>query len=146
MKAALLLPIVLLAGVTVGGGSAYGVRTLMPSQSAPSAEKREKLETVFTPTGKILAPLVYTDGRLSGYVQFDVQLETSEADVAFVTPRLPLLLNAINMRTFRAPMASGPNGLLPDLSVFRKLVLEASNEAFGPKVVRRVVVMQAVPA
>lgn len=145
MKPALLLPLVLIAGLTAGGGSAYAVRVLLPPPSAEPIDKREVLETVFTPTGKILAPLVFADGRLSGYVQFEVQLETSEADVAFVTPRLPLLMNAINMRTFRAPMASGPSGMLPDLAVFRKLVLEASNEAFGPKIVRRVIVMQATP-
>jgi len=146
MKPALLFPILLLTGLGVGGGAAYGVRVLIPASPADAEPKHEALETVFTPTGKILAPLVFADGRLSGYVSFEVQLETTEADVAFVTPRLPLLLNAINMRTFRAPMASGPDGMLPNLQVFQKLVVDAASEAFGPHIVRRAVITQAAPA
>lgn len=145
MKPFLLVPVLLVAGLGVGGGAAFGVRALLPPASA-KARPAPAVETTFTPTGKILAPLVFADGRLSGYVQFDVQLETSNADAALVTPRLPVLLNAINMRTFRAPMASGPDGMLPNLDVFRKLVLESSNEAFGPHVVRRAVITQAAPA
>lgn len=136
-----------MAGLGVGGGSAYAVRVLVPAPLPGAVDKpAPPVEIIFTPAGKILAPLVFADGRLSGYVMFEVQLETTEADVAFVTPRLPLLLNAINMRTFRAPMASGPDGMLPNLDVFRKLVLEASAEALGPHVVRRVVITQAAPA
>lgn len=151
MKPVLLVPILLVAGLGVGGGTAYGVRTLLPVPAAgpgkpetkPAAEPEA---TSFTPTGKILAPLVFADGRLSGYVSFEVQLETSETEVEFVTARLPVLLNAINMRTFRAPMASGPDGMLPDLEQFRRIVIESSNEAFGPEIVRRAVITQATPA
>lgn len=147
MKPLLLFPILLLAGLGVGGGAAYGVHLFLPpAPTDAAAHPPEATETVFTPTGKILAPLVSADGRLSGYVSFEVELETTEADVAFVTPRLPVLLNAINMRTFRSPLASGPDGMLPDLAVFRKVVLESSVEAFGPKIVRRAVVTQATPA
>lgn len=149
MKPLLLLPILLLAGLGVGGGAAYGVAALLPAAPAgPTAPARKAaaIATSFTPTGKILTPLVSADGRLSGYVSFDVQIETADGDVAFVTARMPLLLNAINMRTFRAPMASGPDGMLPDLDVFRKLVLESSNEAFGPGVVRHASITQAAPA
>ncbi|WP_033921490.1 flagellar basal body-associated FliL family protein [Sphingomonas sp. 37zxx] len=146
MKPVLALPLLALAGIGVGGGAAFGVRTLMPASEAQPEQPVAEMTTSFTPTGKILAPLVYADGRLSGYVQFDVQLETNEEDAAFVTPRMPVLLNAINMRTFRAPMASGPDGMLPNLEVFRKLVKASADEAFGPKVVRRVVITQAGPA
>ncbi|WP_010219719.1 hypothetical protein [Sphingomonas sp. PAMC 26621] len=144
MKPLLLIPILLLAGLGVGGGAAFGVRTLLPPATA-KPPPAPAADTIFTPAGKILAPLVFADGRLSGYVVFDVQLETSAADVAFVTPRLPVLLNAINMRTFRAPMASGPDGMLPNLDVFRKVVQESSNEAFGPHIVRRAAITQAAP-
>lgn len=146
MKPLILIPILLLVGVGVGGGTALAVRVLLPPVPTTANHRAPSTGTTFTPTGKILAPLVFADGRLSGYVLFDVQLETSEADVSFVTPRLPVLLNAINMRTFRAPMASGPDGMLPNLDVFRKLVLESSDEAFGPHVVRRAVIVQAAPA
>ena len=145
MKPLVLVPILLLAGLGVGGGAALAVRALLPPATAKS-RPAPAAEISFTPAGKILAPLVSADGRLSGYVLFDVQLETSAADVDFVTPRLPVLLNAINMRTFRAPMASGPDGMLPNLEVFRKIVLDSSNEAFGPRIVRRAVITQATPA
>ena len=149
MKPILLGAILLVAGISVGAGTAYGVHILLPTPASgadkPDA-KREPDDTSFTPTGKILAPLVFADGTLSGYVSFEVQLETTQTDAEFVTLRLPLLLNAINMRTYRAPMASGPGGMLPDLEQFRKLVMESSIEAFGPKVVRRAVIVQATPA
>jgi hypothetical protein len=149
VKPAILAPVLLLAGLCVGGGTAFAVHWLLPPAAAPAAtasRKVEAIKTSFTPTGKILAPLVFADGRLSGYVSFEVQLETMDADVAFVTARLPVLMNAINMRTFRAPMASGPDGMLPNLEIFHKVVMEASDEAFGPKIVRRALVTQATPA
>lgn len=145
MKPALLAPILLTAGLGLGGGTAYGVhRLLPPAAGAPAKPKAET--TSFTPTGKILAPLVLADGRLSGYVSFEVQLETGETDVEFVTARMPMLLNAINMRTFRTPMAAGPDGMLPDLEQFRRVVMVAANEAFGPRMVHRAVITQATPA
>jgi hypothetical protein len=76
----------------------------------------------------------------------DVQLEVDEAKAEFVGQRMPLLLHAINMRTYRTPMAAGPDGMLPDLEGFRKLVDAASNEAFGPKIVRKIAVTGANPA
>ncbi|MEG3144341.1 hypothetical protein U1839_06705 [Sphingomonas sp. RT2P30] len=149
MKPALLAPILLLAGLGIGGGAALAVQWFLPPPAAKVAGDARKVEVIgtsFTPTGKILAPLVFSDGRLSGYVTFEVQLETVDADVAFVTARLPVLMNAINMRTFRVPMASGPDGMLPNLTAFQKIVMESSNEAFGPRIVRRVVITQAAPA
>lgn len=147
MKTALLLPLLLIAGLGVGGGVAFGLRQMLPTPAAAAQPAtRPKLETGFVATGKILAPLVSSDGRLAGYVSFEVQLETTDSDAEFVTARMPLLLDAINMRTFRTPMASGPGGMLPDLAVFRKVVMAAAAEAFGAKVVRRAVIMQATPA
>ena len=144
MKKALTIPLLAITGIAVGGGAAYGVQQLFPPQAKAAAHP--KIVKAFVPTGKLLAPLVSADGRLAGYVTFELQLETEETDVDYVTARLPLLLDAVNMRTFRTPMATGPDGILPDLAVLRKLVLESAATAFGPKVVHRVVVMQAAPA
>ncbi len=71
-------------------------------------------------------------------------MPTDKAD--YVTARLPLLLHAINMRTFRTPMASGPDGLLPDLETFRRVVMASAPEAFGPGVLRKVAVTKVNPA
>ncbi|MET0307312.1 MAG: hypothetical protein ABW023_01280 [Sphingomonas sp.] len=151
MKKILFLLIVLIAGLGLGGGAAFATMlALGPKHETESggsaAAPAEEVKTSFVPTGKILAPLVFTDGHLAGYVQFDIQLEIAADKADFVTARLPLLLHAVNMRTYRTPMAAGPDGLLPDLEVFRKIVLQAAQEAFGAPLVRKVAVTSATPA
>lgn len=150
MKKILLPLILLIAGLAVGGGAAFATSLLVgPKQAKPAAAghgAEDEGEPAFVPTGKVLAPLVFADGRLSGYVSFEIQLEVPADQSATVTAKLPLLLHAINMRTYRAPMASGPDGMLPNLDAFRKLVEEASVEAFGPHVVRHAAITSAVPA
>ena len=96
--------------------------------------------------GEILAPLGFADGRLFGYVTFECQLEVTEGTGEDVGARLPLLLNAVNMRTYRAPLASGPDGLVPSLGAFRRVVMEAAAEVYGKDVVRSVAVTRAAPA
>ena len=139
-----LLPLgVLLAGTGVGGGAAYGTSLLLGPKPAPAAP--EAAETSFVPAQKILAPLVDADGRLVGYTSLDIALEVEAEQAEAITAKLPLLLHAINMRTYRTPMAAGPDGLLPDLGMFRKLVMESATEAFGAGVVKRAAVTGAIP-
>lgn len=140
MKKILVSALVLALGAGVGGGAAYGTRLALGDRAGASRQESE-----FVPTGTILAPLVSADGRLAGYVSFEVQLEVLADQSEQVRKRLPILLNAVNMRTYRTPMASGPDGLIPSLGAFRRLVLEAANETYGKAVVRRAVVTQAVP-
>ena len=94
----------------------------------------------------IVAPVVAADGRLSGYANFDVQLEVDAEKEAEVTEKLPLLLNAINLRTWSTPLAAGPDHILPDLRAFARVVDAAAQEIFGKKMVRRVIVTGARPA
>ncbi len=145
MKKILFLLAILLAGLGLGGGAAYATVLLLGSR-APVAGAHAQIEPSFVDAGKILAPLVFADGRLSGYVQFQVQLEVPADKAEFVAARLPLLLHAINMRTYRTPMAAGPDGLIPDIETFRKVVMAAAPEAFGTGVLRKVAVTQANPA
>jgi hypothetical protein len=130
---------VMLLGLAVGGGSAYAATKLL------DAPEREATESAFVPTGPVLAPLVLSDGRLSGYVTFEIQLEVPPDQVDFVTARMPLLLHAINIRTFRSPLASGPDGMLPNVEQFRKVVMTATPEAFGEGVVRQAAITHATP-
>lgn len=149
MKKILFLVVVLLAGLGIGGGVAFTmVRVLGIGAPAKAAVETEKAEEAgkFMPTGKILAPLVFADGRLAGYAALEVQLQVDEAKADFVNQRMPLLLHAINMRTYRTPLAAGPDGMLPDLEAFRKVVESAAAEAFGQKIVRKVAVTAATPA
>lgn len=143
MKKILLPLILLILGLAVGGGAAYGTAMLVGPRKAAAAT--DSKDIAFVPTDKILAPLVFPDGRLAAYVSFDVQLEVSTDKVEFVTARVPLLLHSINMRTFRTPLASGPDGLLPSIEGFRKLVEQASDEAFGKGVVRHAAITAATP-
>jgi hypothetical protein len=147
MKKILFLLVTLLAGLGLGGGAAYAtVMLLGPKPAGAAAAAHAEVEPSFVDAGKILAPLVFADGRLSGYVQFQVQLEVPADKAEFVAARMPLLLHAINMRTYRTPMAAGPDGLIPDLDTFRKVVMTAAPEAFGAGVLRKVAVTQANPA
>lgn len=143
----ILLPLgVLLAGAGVGSGAAFGTTMFVGQAPKEAGHAAEPEETGFVPASKVIAPLVLRDGRLAGYVAFDIELEVPADQVETVTARLPLLLHAINMRTYRTPMAAGPDGMLPDLGTFRALVLQAAPEAFGPGLVRKVAITQAVPA
>lgn len=146
MKTALLVPLLMVGGVALGGGSGLvAERLLGPSAEvlghpAEPAEPQEEADYHFVPTGPILAPMVTAEGELTGYARFEAQLEVPADKAEEVAQHLPLLLHAMNMRTYRAPLASGPEGKLPDLELFRRLLAEASVIAFGKGVVRRVAI------
>jgi hypothetical protein len=155
MKKAALGLALLLAGTAAGAGGGWALLTFMPglgptaTDGADSAAQVAKSDgedpTSIIPAGRVLAPLVYKDGTLAGYGGFQVQIEVPEADAADITARLPILLHAINMRTFKAPLAAGPDGMIPDLDVFRVTVQQAADESFGKGRVKRVLVTEAAP-
>lgn len=143
MKKLLALLVLLALGLGLGAGAAYGVAQLLgppPPKSAPPQEA-----TAFVSAGSLLAPIVAGDGKLSGYATFDVQLEVPAADEAEATEKLPLLLHAVNLRTWSTPMAAGPDHILPDLRTLASVVKTAAEEAYGRKIVRRVIVTGAKP-
>nr|WP_132389538.1 hypothetical protein [Novosphingobium sp. PhB165] len=133
----------LVGGTAIGGGAAYGVVQWAP-QWLPGMHK-QPAASEFVPTGTILAPITFADGRLSGYVSFECQLEVPKGKGEEVTKQLPVLLNAVNMRSYRQPLASGPDGMIPNLDVFRRVVMDAAREVYGPELVRRAVITQAAP-
>lgn len=143
MKPAYIAMLVVVAGFLVGGGAGYATSFVLGGQQGAKSESSTAI--TFVPTGKIIAPMIFPDGRLAGYVGFLVQLETRSSDVAFVTERLPLLMHGINMRTYRTPLTGDANGTLPSIDAFRKLVMETCVEAFGIDRVQRVAVVQALP-
>lgn len=141
-----LLPaLIAIGGLAIGGGAGAAVMFVGGQQSV-QAEKNPDAATTFVPTGKILAPLVSAEGHLTGYVRADVQISVDHDRAEWVQARMPLLLHAINMRTFRTPLASGPDGLLPNVDGLRKVVVDAAGEAFGAGVVKQVAITQASPA
>lgn len=144
MKTVPLAILVVVAGLIAGGGAAFATGLIVKTPAKTVAAVPES--PTFVATGKILAPLVFSNGRLAGYVSLEAQLETAPDQAEFVRERLPLLLHAVNMRTYRTPMASGPDGMLPDLTAFRALLMTSSAEAFGADVVKRAAITQAAPA
>ncbi|WP_448661357.1 hypothetical protein ACG3SL_11945 [Sphingomonas sp. CJ20] len=145
MKKILFFVAMLIAGLAVGGGAAFATSMFYGKKGA-AAEKPVEPDPAFVDAGQILAPLVFPDGRLAGYVQIQMQLQVPPDKVGFVTARLPLMLHAINMRTYRTPMAAGPDGMIVNIEMFRKVAMAAAPEAFGAGVVRRVAVTAATPA
>lgn len=146
MKKLIPMLLFLIAGVAVGGGSGYAAQLLLGPKTNEQPQRAEEAPTVFVPLPRMVAPLVARDGHLSGYVAFELQLQVREEDAAAVTAKLPFLQHAINLRTYRTPLAAGPDGALPDIEIFRKLTRDAAAEAFGKDVVRKVAVTQATPA
>lgn len=140
MKKALNALLAIAAGVGVGGGSAYAVTTYGSDLSALRGPTH-----VFSPAGTMVAPLVFPDGRLAAYISFEAEFEIDSAQKELVDARLPVLMHAVNLRTYRTPLAAGIDGLIPELEGLRKLVAEAADETYGKGVVRRVVVTQAMP-
>lgn len=129
--------------MATGGGAAIATRALLGPGAAPRIAPSA---TVFVPVTNVLAPLVLGDGRLAGYVGFDAELEV-RADVSgSVTEKVPLLLHAINMRTYRTPLAAGRDGTLPDIAGLRAVIAAGAEEAFGVGVVRRIAITRAEPA
>ncbi len=139
--------LILLAGLVVGGGSGYATIQLAGPTAEGEPVEEEAEEMAFVEVDDIVAPLVLPDGqRLAGYVSFRLALEVPLEESEDVTARVPLLLHEINMRTYREPMASGPDGTLPTLEVFRGIVEEAAGLVFGEGAVRTIAIAKATPA
>lgn len=142
VKKILFSAFVLALGGGIGGSAAFGVAKVL---GGGPLFKPAPIPDAFVPIGAVLAPLVYPDGRLAGYASFEVQVAAKGEKKELVTNNVPLLLNAINMRTHRTPLASGPGGQIPKLDAFRKVVMDAALEVYGPGVVTRAAVMKAAP-
>ena len=141
----------LLGGSVVGGGAGFATTALLgpPAGTAAdkAAEKAAPIATTFVEVDEVVAPLVLPDGeRLAGYVSFQLALEVPEEQAEIVTGRLPVLRHEINMRAYLKPMASGPDGTLPTLEIFRKVVIEAADVAFGKGAVKSVAISRVNPA
>lgn len=119
-----------LAGLATGAGAAVGAGQVMEGGALFRAEHAPE----FVATGPVVAPLVAGDGRLLGYFTFEAQVQVRGDQAARVRNGLPILLDAVNQRTFDAPIAGGPDGLVPRLTVVRTILQQESRRLFGPAV------------
>lgn len=146
MKKLLGILLVLILGLGAGGGAAWGVgQWLGPPPEKPAHAVEEKVETAFIKAGPVVAPIVTEDEQLSGYASFELELEVPAEEADALTARLPLLLHAINLRSFRTPMAAGKQKILPDLDRFSALVMDAATESWGKGKLTRAVITRAQP-
>nr|WP_294171076.1 hypothetical protein [uncultured Sphingomonas sp.] len=145
MKRAFTFAAVVAGGLLAGGGASLAVAQLRPAEQVAGRDPSDE-PPQFVPAGSVLVPLVFEDGQLAGYASIDVQLQVVAEESEAVAARMPLLLHAINLRTFRTPLAAGADGRLPDLQAFRRLVAIAADTAFGRGRVRHVAITQARPA
>lgn len=141
----LIVPLgILLAGGGVGGGAAFATRQFVGAKTATAAAADAE-PLVFVPVTKVIAPLVLADGALAGYVVFDTELQVADTAAPDVTAKLPLLLHAINMRTYRAPLGTAPDGMLANIGELKDVVRAACDETFGKATVRRIAITHAEP-
>lgn len=148
MKRLLGLLAMLLGGAALGGGAAFGVAQVMPPAPAAAAKDHAAPEPEddgppqFVPV-ELLVPLVYADGQLASYATVKLQLRVDEAAVEDVTARIPLLQHAINLQTYRTPLALGADGRIPDLGALRGLVQRSADQTVGKGRVRQVAIVEA---
>lgn len=141
--------VAIVAGLGTGAGGAFLAAKFLPQFAHGSGGGHGPVSRgpgEFVPPVQILAPLVFKDGRLAGYTNFEVQIEVDAGGSDEIGAKMPLLLNAVNLRTYRQPLASGPDGMLPAIAAFRRIVMDAATEVYGKDVVRSVAVTKAQPA
>jgi hypothetical protein len=112
MKKILFLLIVLLAGLGLGGGAAFA--TMLALGPRHEAESRRRQGRCRGREGQLRADRQESWRRSSSPTATSPAMSSSISSSKwpqdksdFVTARLPLLLHAINMRTYRTPMAAG---------------------------------------
>lgn len=145
MKRPLLLVLMITGGIVLGGGAGWAASQFLDPGLITKAEPVKEV-TAFVEVPRMLAPLVDSEGRLLGYNRFVVQVEVPASEADALRQKVPLLQDAINMRTFRTPMAAGPDGLRPNLDVLRSTARAAAEQVYGKAVVRRVLITEAQPA
>jgi len=129
------------AGLALGAAGAFSAQAWSAQRDAANQQ-----ETTFVPAGTIPIPLVLADGRLAGYVDVSSQVEVTRAAETDVRKRMPLLLDAVNMRAFQTPLARIPEGQIPRIDAVRRMMQQAAVGVFGRTAIRRVVIIRVSPA
>ncbi|URD61916.1 hypothetical protein M8312_05250 [Sphingomonas sp. KRR8] len=141
-----LLLLVVSGGCAAGAASAFAVTLLHPQAPTAASDRPGSPDLKETPEFvpvDVLLPLVFSDGQLAGYASLKLQLRVAPGTGEAVKERLPLLLNAVNLQTYRTPLASGADGRLPDLSNFRLLVQRCADQALGRGTIIQVAITEA---
>ena len=137
----------IVAGLIAGSGGGAAVAFLVPARGGE--KPREAVSTGdsgFESLGPLLVPLIYADGKFTGYVRIEAQLEVGAEDTEGVKARMPLVIHAVNVRAYTKPLAGGPDGRLPDAAAFRAIVADEAGKVLGKGVVRSVALTSIAPA
>ncbi len=146
MKHLVIIIFALLLGVGSGGSAMYFLgptvdRAAQPASAAPALREGSVILRPF----KVRTPIVYSDGNLSTYVKFSVQLLVTKDFADKANEMQPMVINEINMRTFRTPLAMGPDGQIPNLQVFRDIALASARKVLGRSNVNKVLITDVEP-
>ena len=142
MKPFVIPAICLIVGLAVGAGGMfiYNGQFGGASEPAPTAPSTLPDESTVLPPFKVRAPIVTSDGTLATYAVFTVQLAVAKDAAESAPEQVPMILNAINMRTYETPLAKGVDGKMPSLRHFHDLVSAAAKPILGQSVLAKVMV------
>lgn len=146
MKQVMIVILCLLAGLGIGAGGtyAYALNFGLGDETGPKRPDPAGENKALAPF-KVRAPITFEDGTLATYAVFKVQLVVKEEAALKAEEEEAKVINAINMRTFKTPLVKGPDGQIPDIESFRKVVAEAGTEALGKGVVANILITDVQP-
>lgn len=146
MRQILTIILCLLAGIGIGGGGTYAYALNFGLGGKPATNRTDPAgdNKVLAPF-KIRAPITFEDGTLATYAVFKVQLVVKAEAAEKAETNEAMVLNAINMRTYKTPLIKGPDGQLPDVETFRKVISEAGSEALGKGVIANILITDVQP-
>lgn len=146
MKQIIVIILCLLVGLGAGAGGtyAYALNFGLGDKQGPDRPDPKGANKVLPPF-KVRAPITFEDGTLATYAVFKVQLVVKEEAAMKAEEEEAMVINAINMRTFKTPLVKGPDGQIPDVEVFRKIVSAAGTEALGKGVVSNILITDVQP-
>jgi hypothetical protein len=146
MKQILIAILCLLAGLGIGGGGTYAYAINVGLGGKPATERPDPAgENKMLAPFKIRAPITYEDGTLATYAVFKVQLVVKAESAEKAETDEALVINAINMRTFKTPLVKTEDGQIPDVEAFRKVIADAGTEALGKGVVANILITDIQP-
>jgi hypothetical protein len=144
MNRSLFLVATVVVGIVLGGATGWAASQFLVPMLKPVSKPAQE-PTAFLEMPRMLGPIVDQEGRLMGYNQFIVHVEIQTKSDEDLKQWVPLLQDAINMRTFRTPMAVGTDGQRPNLDMLRQMVRAAAEEVLGKKEVRRILITESQP-
>lgn len=138
-----------LAGLALGSLSAVGIQysvgAMVPAKIIAEREAAPK-PVEYVSIDNFTLPLVDKDGDLISYLKVGVSLEVPEGAAADMKDKLPIVMHEVNMATWDAGLSRGKDGRLFDASAVEKIFMGAAKDVYGNDLVKRVLLISAIPS